>query len=243
MQITNSKALVPVLIACSGLLGIVQRPARGDEAEGRVGRGADGRRVSRTLVRYADLTTMRIQIATREFTAASKAPEAGIQAANWRLDSQRFLTQTAGGPKLDDRDARHRGDALGDAVAPRGLLAAEGVRGLRRAGHITALGNSEKDGWILLERYMDKDLVKKAREVLQGWREQNPALDPAKMIEIPELLHPRPVAEGKGLFDEGLLGMIGLDPLSGLEPVARQVELLADARAARAVLRAARAGG
>jgi hypothetical protein len=91
---------------------------------------------------------------------------------------------------------------------------------------VEALANSEDDGWVLLGRYLDDETEKKARAVLQGWRGQNPDLTPAKLIEFPNFYALVQSQKGKpGMFDEGLLGMIGLDPLSGLEPMARQVEL------------------
>jgi hypothetical protein len=50
------------------------------------------------LVQFSDITTLRIQVATRDFTQASKDPNAKLQAATWRLESQRYLTQTTGEP-------------------------------------------------------------------------------------------------------------------------------------------------
>jgi hypothetical protein len=223
MQITNSQLPVLALIACAGLLGScnVLREATSPSSKSAA---AQTDAVFTDLVRYADITTMRIQVATREFAAASKDPDAELQAATWRLDAQRFLTQTAGGPNSTI--------AMLDTVV---LLAVTRwlhedywlpkVFGDPDRPMLDALANSEKDGWTLLERYLEKDVVKKAREVLQGWREQNPELTPVKLIEFPNFYTLVQSQKGKGLFDEGLLGMVGLDPLSGLEPMARQVEL------------------
>lgn len=223
MQITNSKALGSVLIACSSLLGscnvLRQATSPSDKSA-----AAQTDAVFTDLVRFTDITTLRIHAATREFAQASKDPNAELQAATWRLESQRFLTQTTGGPNSTVAML----DTVVTLTVTRWLHEdywLPKVYGDSDRIVLAAFENSEKDCWILLERYLDKELVGKVRGVLHAWREQNPELAPAKLIEFPNFYTLVLSQKGKGLFDEGLLGIVGLDPLSGLEPMARQVEL------------------
>jgi hypothetical protein len=224
MQITIPKSSLAACLLSAGLLGACNIVKAATSPSGKDAT-AQTDAVFTDLVRYSDITTMRIQLATQEFVAKSKDPDAELQAANWRLESQRFLMQTAGGPNstvsmLDTvvmiavtrwlHEDYWLPKVYGDADKP----------------ILDAFTASENDGWILLQRYLDDDVVAKAREVLHGWREQNPALTPSKLIEFPNFYTLVRSQKGKpGMFDEGLLGVIGLDPLSGLEPMARQVEL------------------
>jgi hypothetical protein len=224
MQITIPKSSLWASLACAGLLGACNIVKAATSPSGKDA-ATQTDAVFTDLVRYADITTMRIQVATREFAAKSQDPDAELQAANWRLDMQRFLTQTAGGPNSTV--------SMLDAVV---MIAVSKwlhedywlpkVFGDCDKPVVEALANSENDGWILLTRYLDDDVVKKAREVLHGWRTENPELTPSKMIEFPNFYTLVRSQKGKpGMFDSGLLGVIGIDPLSGLEPMARQVEL------------------
>ena len=222
MQITIPKASLLAGLAFASIAGSCNIVRTATAPSGKTATPSEV--VFTDLVRYADITTMRVQMATEAFATDSKDPNAQLQAATWRLETQRFLTQTAGGPNSTV--------SMLDAVV---MIAVTKwlhedywlkVYGDADKPLVEALANSENDGWILLDRYLDDDVVKKARAVLQGWRGQNPELTPAKLIEFPNFYTLVQSQKGKpGMFDEGLLGMVGLDPLSGLEPMARQVEL------------------
>jgi hypothetical protein len=90
-----------------------------------------------------------------------------------------------------------------------------------------AYERSAQDGWILLERYLNEPEVQSARMLLKTWREENPRMDRTTLLEFPSFA--KLIASQKASStDQGsssLLSLIGLDPLSGLAPAARQVEL------------------
>ena len=222
MQITIPKASFLVGLACASLVGSCNIVRTATAPSGKAATPSEV--VFTDLVRYADITTMRMQVATGAFAAASKDPNAELQAANWRLEIQRFLMQTAGGPNSTVSML----DAVVTIAVTKWLHQDYWLKVYGDADKpvVEALANSEDDGWILLGRYLEDDVVQKAHAVLQGWRGQNPELTPARLIEFPNFYTLVQSQKGKpGMFDEGLLGMVGLDPLSGLEPMARQVEL------------------
>ncbi len=222
MQITIPKASLLLGLAFASLAGSCNIVRTATTPSGKATTPSEV--VFTDLVRYADITTMRMQVATRAFEASSKDPNAAMQGATWRLETQRFLTQTAGGPNSTVSML----DAVVMIAVTKWLHEDYWLKTYGDPDKVVveALANSEDDGWILLGRYLDDDTLKKARAVLQGWRGQNPELTPAKLIEFPNFYALVQSQKGKpGMFDAGLLGVIGLDPLSGLEPMARQVEL------------------
>jgi hypothetical protein len=92
---------------------------------------------------------------------------------------------------------------------------------------VVALQNCEQDGWSLLQRHLTPDQVEAARKVLDRWRTEFPKLTPHTLLELPNfqglLEHERKAGLDANLSN--LLGLVRIDPLAGLEPMARQVEL------------------
>ena len=175
------------------------------------------------LARYSDRAVMRVNVATREFADSAGTREAQIQAAAWRLNTLGLVTQTVGQPSaitglLDMavlmsvarwlQEDYWVGEVWGELALP-----------VAKAFEL-----SEQDAWDLLEVHLEPEQVSEARELLQDWREENPKLTPQTLIAFPSLLS---LVEDRReqLVGSNLLDMVGMDPLAGLEPVARQVEL------------------
>lgn len=172
------------------------------------------------LIRYSDLVVFRIEEASRDFERIVATPEAGLQASRWRLDSFRWATQLASGSNsisgLLDLVAIMTvfGWMVEDQWIPSAGAAAQPLA--------TALVHSREDGWQLVERYLPAADAKAARELLDAWRLEHPRIDRDLLLEFPSLTA---LALAKpGSSSSSLLGMVGLDPLSGLEPAARQIE-------------------
>ena len=176
------------------------------------------------LTRYLDQMVFRIEEASRVFEIEAGTPEAEVEAARLRLEAIRWATRLTSGPN----SLTNALDLVVLASTFRWLqedywipeVWGEAARAL-----VVALRQVEKDGWTLLEAYLDEPRVAEARRVLALWREKNPLIQRESFAEFPTF---RTLAEGQPAELEGettsLLGLLGLDPVSGLEPAAREVE-------------------
>lgn len=178
--------------------------------------------VLKDLLHYADQITLRSNVALREFEQRAGTPEAATQAAQWQLEILRLSTQHAASPNsfsslLD----------LSLLVTLAGWLQedvwagqwGEAVQPVQRA-----LADLRDEGWRLLKRNCDPKHLEEMNELLRKWREEHPKLTRASILELPSftsLLEQSPAAASGS---SSLLGIVGLDPLAGLEPTAREIE-------------------
>lgn len=173
------------------------------------------------LMRYSDLIVFRVDEASRDFERILATPEAELQAARWRLDSFRWATQLAAGSNslsgsLDLVACMTVfGWLVEDQWIPNVGAAAQPLR--------MALAHSRDDGWQLIDNYLPPTEVESARTLLDDWRREHPRIERSLLLEFPSFIT---LAEKKSgaAASSNLLGMVGLDPLSGLEPAARQIE-------------------
>jgi len=175
------------------------------------------------LMRYSELIVFRVDEATHEFETLSDSPEAELQASRWRLNALRVTTQltTESNSFSALLDLTVLATTMGwlqeDYMIPE--VWGEAARPMH-----TAMRATEQDGWTLLERHLPAKQVADARAVIVAWREMNPKLEREAMLEFPSFSVM--AAKLSATVDKGssLLGLVGLDPLSGLEPASREIE-------------------
>lgn len=176
------------------------------------------------LLRYADLIVLRAEAASLRFADATATPEAELQAARWRLESIRWTTQIATGPNslTGILDLVAFSTMLGFLQEDHWIPA---VWGEAARPMLSAHQQAAQEGWLLLERYLTAEELQQARAILADWRAANPLLTESTTLEFPGF---GPLAAGRGPAGEAgpsLTSRLGLDPLAGLEPAMRQVEL------------------
>lgn len=177
-----------------------------------------------TVLRLGDFAGLKLQAATNEFAAGVGTPQARIQAASWRLDGSRNAFNAATGPvpleslidlvlfALNGRMAMEREvapEAWGEAAQP--MLAAFAELELRL--------------WRTAAEFCTQDQVAKLRAVATAWEQSQKGVEREFGEPLPtvaEVVGALQVDEGT---KSGLLGFMQLDPLSGLEPAAREVAL------------------
>ncbi len=177
------------------------------------------------LARYGDLIVERVDTATREFEAGSSDVSLQLQAARWRLEAQNWTIRAV----ADSNPTSSLLDMIVQGTVATWLHADHwipDVYGEVDRPMLTALQSSVDDGWNQLAQHLDAKQIASVHAVLDGWRAEHPKVTSAEVLDVPNF---RSLAE-RGKKDDqdvgNLLGIIGLDPLSGLEPVTRQVELL-----------------
>lgn len=175
------------------------------------------------LMRYADLINLRVDVASHQFEQAEGTSEATLQASEWRLKALHGSLQVAAGPN----SVTGLLDLLVLASGSKWLLEDYWIPEVwgetARPMHV-AFDEIERDGWKLVDRYLSADDAKAARKLLGDWRAKNPKITPETLLAFPNFMALAEKEETSGGGSSSLLGIVGLDPLSGLEPAARQIE-------------------
>jgi hypothetical protein len=172
------------------------------------------------LLRYADQSLSQFEQATHAFEVAAHTGEAGLQAALWRMNAYRLVPQLATAPSSLSGllDLVFVAQAASWLVEDHYLQSAWGDNTRPLA---TSLKRAEENGWNLLAKHLDENGLAEARAVLAQWRVENPKLTPDSIGSFPSFVALARKTGREG--GTGLLGMIGLDPLSSLEPATREL--------------------
>lgn len=177
--------------------------------------------ISLRLMRFADVSALRITKATEAFAEKAGTPEARIQALSWQIDYNRGLWRLASGPQPYE-------GLFSSIVMITVLRRNHDMHFLAEWGDadravVDALAQIDRDGWALAETFVVKSEIDKARAIVARWLERTAATGSTDAAELPafgEIVR----AEGENPESGALLGLITLDPLSGLEPAVAEVE-------------------
>jgi len=177
------------------------------------------------LLALSDACAQRVRVATESFADEAKTREAAVQAVRWRLGFSRALYQAATGPSplsglLDTLVLVRTG-----AVLFQSKQIAETWGSPSR--HIASgIGAMEATCWQVAADYIGKAQLDDLRATLDAWREKKLGEPADEIDELPDF---RQVAHALGKTGTdgggGLMSYLTIDPLAGLEPVAREVAL------------------
>jgi hypothetical protein len=101
------------------------------------------------------------------------------------------------------------------------------------AALLTAHREMESKAWELADGVLNDAQQAELRRLLTEWRAKHPTSESAPFVRFQEFVSEIPAESGarKGKGPGSLMGLVGLDPMAGLDPAVRQVEesrLLAD---------------
>ncbi len=177
------------------------------------------------LMALADNCAQRVSIATESFAEEAKTREAALQSVRWRLAFSRLIYQTATSPSplsglLDMLVLVRTGSVL---FQSRGIADVWGPP----ARHIAnGIGAMEATCWQVVGDYIGKAQVQELRVTLDAWQEKKLGAAADEIDELPDF---RQIAHALGKNESnsngGIMSFLSIDPLAGLEPVAREVAL------------------
>ena len=173
------------------------------------------------LMRFADISAIRLTAATKTFAEKAGTPEARIQALVWQIDYSRAFWRLAAGPQPYE-------GLLSSIVITTAIRQAHEKHWLPIWGEadrevLDAILRIEEDVWTLAAVSISDEQLEQARAMIASWVERSDQTDAINVSALPtfaEILTSQPEAMGLG----GLLSLITLDPLSGLEPAVAEVE-------------------
>jgi hypothetical protein len=177
------------------------------------------------LMALADNCAQRVSIATELFAEEAKTRQATLQSVRWRLAFSRLIYQTATSPSplsglLDMLVLVRTGSVL---FQSRGIADIWGPP----ARHIAnGIGTMEATCWQVVGDYIGKAQVQELRVTLDAWQEKKLGAAADEIDELPDF---RQIAHALGKNESnsngGIMSFLSIDPLAGLEPVAREVAL------------------
>lgn len=225
-RLVAAALLAALLPACSVFRGIVGAPVdafealfSGDEAAPNLA----GMQVG--LQRFADEFMNELAGELDEYARKAGTPEARSQAMRWKVQVAASVIAVASGPNpvanlcdilvlstLAKLVFETHASQAADPAAFQGLVDAS--RGL------------EQEAWKLGRRVLDEPKRQQLRELVDEWREKNPegALTFfSRPREITSVIRQAGRKNGDESSSRNVLGFIGLDPLSSLDPAVREV--------------------
>lgn len=177
------------------------------------------------LMRFSDSVGSEIKRASAEFAAQAGTVEARIQALEWRTTYHRAAVWLAVRPQAYS--------ALFDLVLTLSLLKVEHEKtwmlrfGEANRPMLEAVTRLEGAAWKLADEVLTDSELAMVRTFHQQWLAEAPGeafvFDLSRMPSF-EQLSLRQAAQ-RGLFT-GITDLVTLDPLAGLEPATREVELV-----------------
>ncbi|NJD32129.1 MAG: hypothetical protein FIB04_09605 [Gammaproteobacteria bacterium] len=91
---------------------------------------------------------------------------------------------------------------------------------------LTAHRELESAAWLLVTDTLSPAQQQELRSLFVEWQKQNPDVVNVPFVRFQSFVNEMHVQDAKGgtLLSGGLMGLIGLDPMAGLDPAVRQVE-------------------
>ncbi len=178
------------------------------------------------LMQLADSAIGRVDQASRALFTGLESPQARVAAAAWRLEGMRRTLDLATGPD----PVLNLLDLIVGVTAAR--MSLEGhwlpaVWGEAARPLLEALRGIEADAWSLCERYFGDEMTKQLRGAISTWTQKHPDIAAGTRVSPPSFSAVlEELAKSGSSASSSLLGFLSLDPLSGLEPAAREVALV-----------------
>ncbi|HEX4971275.1 MAG TPA: hypothetical protein VFV69_09465 [Steroidobacteraceae bacterium] len=215
--------LVLVLLACaladSGCSSM-QRWLSRDESERRAARLQE---VQLKVMRYADDYSGRIRDPLEALNRQAASPEERLAAHDWRIMQSTAAYTIASGPN----PMVNALDMIVLASLSRMVVedsAVGGLSGARTAALLQVHRDLEQQAWVLVDGVADSDQMNHLRALIVQWRAEHPGARTVSQVRLADFAsipgQRSDAAHGGG----GVFALIGLDPLSNLDPAVKELE-------------------
>jgi hypothetical protein len=185
-------------------------------------RAAELQELQLKVMRFADEYSGRIYDPIERFKRATETPEERLTAHNWRLSQATSAYTIASGPN----PITNALDMVVLATLSRMVVEDGWTKALygERANEVAEVHRRlEPEAWRLLDGVLTPDQLGQLHTVIDRWREQNPEVRGVAYIHFRDFAksigEPRDEAKASG----GLFALLGLDPLSSLDPAVREI--------------------
>jgi hypothetical protein len=202
--------------------GIIERLT--GEAARKEARAEQARQRSEALqqkvMRFADQYLEQMVRAMEPLADQAGRGEARVAILTWQLSNATAAVQIAAGPN----PITNAVDMLVMVSLNRRVVESRWPDQHREAVHsaLQSYRALEQDAWQLLEGVGSEEQHEELRQLLDAWFAENPGLKTAAFVRFADFADVGVKTEARA--SPGLLGIVGLDPLSGIDPAVREVE-------------------
>jgi len=220
--VTNYKrcaclSLVAVLLAsCSGTRALLPG---GHAAEDRA---AVLQQSQVQIMRFADEYAGQVGEQTRRLQASAPSADDRLLAQNWQLSQASSAYMIASGPNPIVSTL----DMVVLATLSRMTMEdywADDLFGARATQLKDTHQRLEREAWTLVDGVLDDEQVTQLHLMIDTWRAANPEVRAVAYTHFREFATSASPAEASERGSNSLLGLLGLDPLSSLDPAAREI--------------------
>ena len=215
--------LVLMLLACalSGVVACSSMPrwASRDESERRAARLQE---LQLKVMRYADDYGARITDPLKALTVQSPSPELRLAAHDWRISQSTAAYTIASGPN----PIINALDMVVLATLSRGVV--EDDLGKLGDARVTPLlevhRDLERKSWGLVKDALTEEQTSQLRGLIERWRTEHPDARAVSQVRFEDFAAIAGRSDTETHGGGGVFALIGLDPLSNLDPAVRELE-------------------
>ena len=197
----------------------VTRWASREESEQRA---AQLKEVQLKVMRHADEYAGRIKDPLEALNRQTSSPEERLAAQNWRISQASAAYTIASGPNPTINAL----DMIVLATLSRGVVEDHWLSeyGERARALLDAHRELERQSWTLVEGLINSEQIDQVRALIERWRAEHATERAVALIRFDNFaaIMNRPGTEAHG--GGSLFSIIGLDPLSNLDPAVREIE-------------------
>jgi hypothetical protein len=223
VRVTNSKRCVCLtvcavflLASCSSMRALLPG---GDKAQDRA---AFLQQLQVQVMRFADEYTGQVAEQTRRLEADVPSAEDRLRAQNWQLSQATAAYINASGPNPIVSTL----DMVVLATLSRMAMEdywVDDLYGARAAQLKDAHVRLEREAWTLLDGVLNDEQITQLHLMIDAWRVANPEVRAVAYTHFREFARATSPSESQERSNNSLLGLLGLDPLSSLDPAAREI--------------------
>jgi hypothetical protein len=143
-----------------------------------------------------------------------------VDILDWRFASATSAVQIAAGPN----PVTNVIDMVVMVSLSRRIIEADwlGLYGAPANPVLVSYRSLEEDAWILIRNIATEQQLDELRALMDGWYADNPGLKTAAFTRFADFSDVGVQTQTR--VSPGLLGIVGLDPMSGIDPAVREVE-------------------
>jgi len=174
------------------------------------------------VMQFADQYVGQIIGPLNTFQAQTLDPRARLDAQNWKVSQSTaaYTNASEANPVTGALDmivlaVLSRMVVEEDTASPSGRLRSTELREAHRRLEVRA--------WELSTGLLNEQQQADLRAAIEKWRAANPNVRAVSLVHFRDVSQTLLPAEGKGFMSKGLLGLIGVEPLRGLDPAVREI--------------------
>lgn len=214
--LAGAAVLALMLCGCQTIEKVDPRKRAAEEHTAQV------RKLQLEVMRFADEYAGRTRESINEFQLELKTPEERLLAQNWKVQQASAAYTIASGPN----PVSNALDMVVLASLSRMVIDdrwTAGPYGARVRNIQETYRSLETETWQLVETVLTPEQVTSLHQSINQWRAQHPNVQAVAYIHFRDFAQGTGPGGGKNPGTGSLLGIVGIDPLSNLDPAVQEI--------------------